>query len=583
MYAPMLGPVYGPNGNSPTAAQLLAAPSANLLHSNLLPAHLLQDGSLDLNELGSPMMEFGRQNGPPPMMQSSPPPPPLPTQPNSHVTAAAHNVASSLANEWPIASNSQAGSSDRAKVTHLDVKCEKNLMKVAIEFDRPFNGVIFSKNHFSQPHCMHLGANSARNQAQFDISISQCGTTGNTQNGLYGYGAASGSGTYFENTIVIQYDPQVQEAWDTARKLRCTWHDQYEKAVAFRPFPVDTLDVVKADFAGDNVGCWMQIQVGRGPWASEVAGIVKIGQTMTMVLAIKDEENKFDMLVRNCIAHDGERAPIELVDTHGCIVRPKLMSRFTKIKNFGNSATVLSYAHFQAFKFPDSMEVHFQCTIQICRYRCPEQCSRPGDAPAGNANNIGNNNGNGGNGGRGYQVDASMPHNVVVNGRLTDQRGSESNLVASVTEGPSNHQAEVPSVGRRVVRSLIESVVAAKTLAAASSKEIGLNKVIQVVSSGDLAFSVSKAEAMTGHDGNGEGDDSEEGADSGPIVDARAMVCVRSLHLLLAFGCLVLVLLISICCGVALFVRSRAMHRKLRHTSMANVEMFAVSTLPTRT
>lgn len=33
----------------------------------------------------------------------------------------------------------------------------------------------------------------------------------------------------------------------------------------------------------------MQIQVGKGPWASEVAGIVKIGQTMTMVLAIKDE------------------------------------------------------------------------------------------------------------------------------------------------------------------------------------------------------------------------------------------------------------------------------------------------------
>lgn len=51
------------------------------------------------------------------------------------------------------------------------------------------------------------------------------------------------------------------------------------------------------------------------------------------------------------------------------------MSRFTKIKNFGASASVLSYAHFQAFKFPDSMEVHFQCTIQICRYQCPDQCS----------------------------------------------------------------------------------------------------------------------------------------------------------------------------------------------------------------
>ena len=47
------------------------------------------------------------------------------------------------------------------------------------------------------------------------------------------------------------------------------------------------LDVVRADFAGDNVGCWMQIQVGKGPQASEVSGIVKIGQTMTMVMGIK--------------------------------------------------------------------------------------------------------------------------------------------------------------------------------------------------------------------------------------------------------------------------------------------------------
>jgi len=267
------------------------------------------------------------------------------------------------------------------KITSLDVQCEKNLMKVSIKFDKPFYGIIFSKGFYSDVNCVHLPAGVGRKDAQFDIAINSCGTTGNTENGLYGYGADSGSGTYFENTIVVQYDPQVQEVWDQARKLRCTWHDQYEKSVTFRPFPVDMLDVVRADFAGDNVGCWMQIQVGKGPWASEVSGLVKIGQTMTMVLAIKDDEQKFDMLVRNCMAHDGKRAPIQLVDQKGCVTRPKLMSKFTKIKNFGASASVLSYAHFQAFKFPDSMEVHFQCTIQICRYQCPEQCSSSNSAP----------------------------------------------------------------------------------------------------------------------------------------------------------------------------------------------------------
>lgn len=144
------------------------------------------------------------------------------------------------------------------------------------------------------------------------------------------------------------------------------------------------LHAVTANFLGDNLQCWMQIQVGKGPWASEVSGIVKIGQTMTMVLAIKDDENKFDMLVRNCVAHDGKRAPIQLVDQNGCVVRPKIMSKFQKIKNFGPSASVVSFAYFQAFKFPDSMNVHFQCVIQVCRFNCPEpKCGGHGAAISG--------------------------------------------------------------------------------------------------------------------------------------------------------------------------------------------------------
>ncbi|KAL3193482.1 hypothetical protein MRX96_016836 [Rhipicephalus microplus] len=329
------------------------------------------------------------------------------------------------------------------KIVHLDVKCEKNLMKVVVEFDKPFHGIIFSKGHYSYGSCVHLPAGSGRKSVYFDVSINSCGTIGNTQNGLYGYdGGNSGTGSFFENTIIVQYDPQVQEVWDQARKLRCTWHNNYEKAVTFRPFPVDMLDVVRADFAGDNVGCWMQIQAGKGPWASEVAGIVKIGQTMTMVLAIKDDENKFDMLVRNCIAHDGQRAPIELVDSQGCVVRPKLMSRFTKIRNFGSSATVLSYAHFQAFKFPDTMEVHFQCTIQICRYQCPDQCSAQAS------------------------VDSSA----------SDKQALYSNHVSQ--------SAGRPREERDVSYHEEEEEMA----------EIGVNRVIRVVSAGDLAFSLGSNE-----------------------------------------------------------------------------------------
>ena len=105
--------------------------------------------------------------------------------------------------------------------------------------------------------------------------------------------------------------------------------------------------------------------MGKGPWASEVSGIVKIGQTMTMVLAIKDDENKFDMLVRNCVAHDGVRAPIQLVDQFGCVARPKIMSRFQKVRNFGQSASVVSYAYFQVST--SSQRLHCCQITSACR------------------------------------------------------------------------------------------------------------------------------------------------------------------------------------------------------------------------
>lgn len=34
-----------------------------------------------------------------------------------------------------------------------------------------------------------------------------------------------------------------------------------------------------------------------------MSGIVKIGQTMTMVLGVKDDENKFDMMVSIIVFH----------------------------------------------------------------------------------------------------------------------------------------------------------------------------------------------------------------------------------------------------------------------------------------
>ncbi|XP_075678961.1 uncharacterized protein LOC113798930 isoform X1 [Dermatophagoides pteronyssinus] len=423
--------------------------------------------------------------------------------------------------QWPSSSLS-ASNNDQPKITFLDVKCDRNSMKVSIHFDKPFHGVIFSKGHYTYRNCIYLMPNSGVKKLFFDISINSCGTTGNAQGTFYNEDVGTDNGLYFENTIIIQYDPQVQEAWDQARRLRCTWHDQYEKAVTFRPFPVDMLDVVRADFAGDNVGCWMQIQVGKGPWASEVAGIVKIGQTMTMVLAIKDEESKFDMLVRNCIAHDGKRSPIELVDGNGCIVRPKLMTKFTKIKNFGSSASVLAYTHFQAFKFPDSMEVHFQCTIQICRFQCPEQCTKQSNTEIINLYNEDGDN---------KRRKRRDLNEMIITGTLKQQQQPTTDVDKQTNE-----------------------------------KEIGLNKAIQVVSPRDLSFPLEmnpEKMPLIGH--NITSDDN----DPPMILDQSSnVVCITTFSLILALIFLIII------CFVCAIIFMMIMIRKKSSSSSSSKQSF---------
>ena len=58
----------------------------------------------------------------------------------------------------------------------------------------------------------------------------------------------------------------------------------------------------------------------------------------------------------------------------------------------------MTLIEFQAFKFPDSMNVHFQCVVQVCRGTCPEpQCgggvprapALPGSAPSSNGDSYG--------------------------------------------------------------------------------------------------------------------------------------------------------------------------------------------------
>ncbi|KAF5292735.1 hypothetical protein FQA39_LY13894 [Lamprigera yunnana] len=267
------------------------------------------------------------------------------------------DIVSSAGDIWPLERPDGMPS-----IQSLEVMCGKDHMDVHLSFSHPFEGIVSSKGQHGDPRCVYVPPSSGQTFFSFRIAYARCGTKPDLH------------GQFYENTVVVQYDKDLLEVWDEAKRLRCEWFNDYEKTASKPPMVIADLDVIQLDFRGDNVDCWMEIQHGKGPWAPPVSGIVPLGSTLTLVVAINDYRGEFDMRVKSCIASDGGGHVIQLSDEFGCVLRPKMISQFLKARGADERASVITYAFFHAFKFPDALSVHIKCKVEICRHGCLDHC-----------------------------------------------------------------------------------------------------------------------------------------------------------------------------------------------------------------
>ena len=129
---------------------------------------------------------------------------------------------------------------DMAKIKDLEVMCGKQHMEVQITFDRPFNGIVFSKGAVDKYNCIYVKPQTGQSQYRFDIHYNDCGSKPDL------------NGRFYENNIVIQYDRDLIEVWDEAKRLRCEWYNDYEKGVTKPPIRVSDLEVVELNFRGSR-------------------------------------------------------------------------------------------------------------------------------------------------------------------------------------------------------------------------------------------------------------------------------------------------------------------------------------------
>lgn len=243
------------------------------------------------------------------------------------------------------------------------------MMTINIEFNRPFNGIIYSKGYYNHPDCRYVKENSDQTKYTFTVSLNSCGTEFINAFDTQGQ-------SYLENVLVLQNEAGIQEVWDTIRAVRCLWEGNLNKALSVA-LSVGMLTQEIVTFSGDTAMAKLDIQLGKGPFATPANGLVKIGDTMTLVVSVTGDPG-FDIQVKDCRAKDstGENV-VALTDDDGCVIKPKLFGAFQKTRNTGNTgASIMAYAFFNAFKFPDVMDLMIECNVELCKTDC-EMCTNP--------------------------------------------------------------------------------------------------------------------------------------------------------------------------------------------------------------
>ncbi|RWS15822.1 uncharacterized protein B4U79_01259 [Dinothrombium tinctorium] len=246
------------------------------------------------------------------------------------------------------------------QIKNLNVKCDETGMKVEVDFDVAFNGIIYSKGHYSDQNC------SGNSYYQFYIPKNGCGT-------LRRDAVKTGS-VGLENVVIFQNDPEFQEVWDTAKRLKCSALDRIDKVVTFAPVAVDMLRIEEIDFTDDSIDCWMEIQRGVSPFSPPISGIVPIGEKITVAIYIRDRHALYDIHVKDCYAYDSpdyndpSTRKVPLTDVNGCPVKEKILKSFYRTRNTKNTgATIIAYGVIDAFKFPEKVDVYVACNVEICK------------------------------------------------------------------------------------------------------------------------------------------------------------------------------------------------------------------------
>ncbi|XP_043285483.1 uncharacterized protein [Venturia canescens] len=338
------------------------------------------------------------------------------------------------------------------RVQHIEAECQDDYMKIRIGFNGSFAGLLYSAGYSYDPDCMYVNG-TGRDYYEFYIQLNRCGTLG--ENTHHQDSRKNPTKNLMWNTVTVQYNPMIEEEFDEHFKVTCEYGYDFWKTVTFPFLDVEVATGNPVVFTLQPPECYMEIRYGYGTTGTRVAGPVRVGDPLTLIIYMRSKYDGFDIVVNDCYAHNGGNKRIQLIDQYGCPVDDKLISRFRGSWSESGLFETQVFAYMKTFRFTGSPALYIECDVRMCHGRCPSQ-----PCHWRNSKSVAKRSVTGAIGGPTTPA-TSLSENVNLfqSLRVLQEGEAEAELFPNSTVAPQNGAAESPTGDRVCLKSTLVSTI----------------------------------------------------------------------------------------------------------------------------
>ncbi|KAF7991711.1 hypothetical protein HCN44_010512 [Aphidius gifuensis] len=236
------------------------------------------------------------------------------------------------------------------RVQHIEAECQDDYMKIRIGFNGSFAGLLYSAGYSYDPDCMYVNG-TGRDYYEFYIQLNRCGTLG--ENTHHQDSRKNPTKNLMWNTVTVQYNPLIEEEFDEHFKVTCEYGYDFWKTVTFPFLDVEVATGNPVVFTLQPPECYMEIRYGYGTTGTRVAGPVRVGDPLTLIIYMRSKYDGFDI--------------------YGCPVDDKLISKFRGSWSESGLFETQVFAYMKTFRFTGSPALYIECDVRMCHGRCPSQ------------------------------------------------------------------------------------------------------------------------------------------------------------------------------------------------------------------